>query len=395
MKRIGILNDYQGTVLTLPYWSRLSGRAAVDVFRDTVSSEDRLVRRLTPYEILILIRERTRFPASLIERLPALELLALTGRNSGHVDVAAATARGIIVAETEGSVVPTVELAIGLMLATVRRIPQEDRAMREGRWQIGLGVELSGKTLGIVGLGRIGKRIAGFGKFLGMQVLAWGPTLTEERAAASGVTFVPLDTLFRESDVISLHLRLSERTRGLVTARHLSLMKPSAYLINTARGPLVDEAALVTVLRERRIAGAGLDVFDVEPLPSSHPFLALENVVLSPHKGYVTQENYHIFFRQVVETSKITWTEISPLAPSTRRLWHGGRVGSVKGKLGPCGKTVRFPRPDPASRSLGVPALKGAPKQRQGGQKPLTLAEVCGKKHVGPRYWIPAFGHGD
>lgn len=301
MKRIAVLDDYQGTVPSLPYWSRLSGRATVDVFRDTVTDEDALVRRLAPYEILVLIRERTRFPASLIARLPALQLLALTGRNSGHVDVAAATARGILVTETEGSGVAAMEHTIGLMLATVRRTPQEDRALREGRWQTGIGVELSGKTLGILGLGRIGSRIAAFGKLLGMRVLAWGPTLTEERAAAGGVTCVPLDTLFRESDVISLHLRLSERTRGLVTARHFSLMKPSAYLINTARGPLVDEAALVAALREGRIAGAGLDVFDVEPLPPGHPLLALENVVLSPHMGYVTQEAYHIFFRQVVE----------------------------------------------------------------------------------------------
>jgi len=301
MKRIAILDDYQGTVVSLPYWMRLSGRARLDVFRDTISNEDELVRRLTPYEILVLIRERTRFPASLIARLPALELLTLTGRNSGHVDVAAATDRGVFITETEGSTASTVELTIGLMLATVRGIPQEDRAMREGRWQTRLGGELSGKTLGILGLGRIGTRIAGFGKFLGMRVLAWGPTLTAERAAASAVTCVPLDTLFREGDVISLHLRLSEKTRGVVTAQHLSLMKPSAFLINTARGPLVDEAALVTVLRERRIAGAGLDVYDEEPLPANHPLLTLENVVLSPHKGYVTQEGYHIFFRQVVE----------------------------------------------------------------------------------------------
>lgn len=301
MKRIAILDDYQGTVLTLPYWLRLSGRAAVEVFRDTVSDEDEQARRLAPYEILVLIRERTRFPASLIARLPALQLLALTGRNSGHVDVAAATARGILVTETEGSGVAAVEHTIGLMLATVRRIPQEDRALREGRWQTGLGVELSGKTLGILGLGRIGSRIAAFGKLLGMRVLAWGPTLTEERAAAAGVTRVPLDPLFRESDVVSLHLRLSGQTRGIVTAGHLSLMKPTAYLINTARGPLVDEAALFSALRERRIAGAGLDVFDVEPLPPHHPLLALDNVVLSPHMGYVTREAYHIFFRQVVE----------------------------------------------------------------------------------------------
>ncbi|MBI4572190.1 MAG: D-2-hydroxyacid dehydrogenase family protein [candidate division NC10 bacterium] len=301
MKRIAILDDYQGTVPSLPYWSRLSGRATVDAFRDTLLSEDELVRRLAPYEILVLIRERTRFPASLLARLPALELLALTGRNSGQVEATAATARGVLITETEGSGVAAMELTIGLLLATVRGIPQEDRAMREGRWQTGIGVELAGKALGILGLGRIGSRIAAFGKLLGMRVIAWGPTLTEERAAASGVTFVPLDTVFRESDVVSLHLRLSERTRGLVTEHHLSLMKPTAYLINTARGPLVEEAALVAALRERRIAGAGLDVFDVEPLPANHPLVMLDNVVLTPHTGYVTQEAYHIFFRQVVE----------------------------------------------------------------------------------------------
>lgn len=301
-KRIAILDDYQGTVLSLPYWSRLAGRASVDVYRDTLASEEELARRLRPYEILVLIRERTRFPASLLERLPALELLALTGRNSGHVDVAAATARSVLVTETEGSGVAAIEHTIGLLMAIVRRIPHEDRAMREGRWQTGLGVELAGKTLGILGLGRIGSRIAAFGQFLGMRVLAWGPTLTEERAAASGVIYVPLDTLFRESDVISLHLRLSEQTRGIVTARHLSLMKPTAYLINTARGPLVDEVALVVTLREGRIAGAALDVYDVEPLPPNSPLLALQNVVLSPHVGYVTREAYDLFFRQVLES---------------------------------------------------------------------------------------------
>jgi phosphoglycerate dehydrogenase-like enzyme len=302
MKRIAVLDDYQGAVLSLPYWAGLAGRATVEAFHDTISDEEELVRRLHPYHILVLIRERTRFPASLLQRLPALEMLALTGRNSGQVDAAAASAQGILLTETEGSGRSTVELTIGLMLAAVRRIPQEDRALREGRWQTGLGMELSDKTLGILGLGRIGSRVAAFGRFLGMRVLAWGPTLTPERAATSGVDFVPLDALFRESDVVSLHLRLSEKTRGLVTARQLSLMKPTAYLINTARGPLVDEAALVAALRERRIAGAALDVFDIEPMPPDHPLLALDNVVLSPHLGYVTHEVYHLFFRQVVES---------------------------------------------------------------------------------------------
>ncbi len=301
MKRIAILDDYQGAAACMPYWERLRERASVEAFRDTLTDEEQLAERVAPYEILVLIRERTRFSASLLARLPRLEVLALTGRNSGHVDVAVATERGVLVAETGGSGSAAIEHTIGLLMAVVRRIPREDRAMREGRWQTGLGVELAGKTLGILGLGRIGGRIAEFGKLLGMRVHAWGPTLTDERAAASGVTRVPLETLFRESDVVSLHLRLSEQTRGVVTADLLSLMKPTAFLVNTARGPLVDEGALVTALREGRIAGAALDVFDVEPLPRGHPLLTLENVVLSPHMGYVTREAYHHFFRQVVE----------------------------------------------------------------------------------------------
>jgi phosphoglycerate dehydrogenase-like enzyme len=207
----------------------------------------------------------------------------------------------VLVTETEGSGASPVELTMGLILAAARRIPQEDRALREGRWQTGVGVELRGKTLGILGLGRIGGRIAAFGNLLGMRVLAWGPTLTDERAAAAGVTRVSLETLFRESDVVSLHLRLSEMTRGVVTAALLALMKPTAFFVNTARGPLVDEAALVATLRARRIAGAALDVYDVEPLPVDHPLIALDNVVLTPHVGYVTGEVYRIFFRHVVE----------------------------------------------------------------------------------------------
>jgi phosphoglycerate dehydrogenase-like enzyme len=302
MKRIAILDDYQGAALSVPSWERLHDRVIVDGFRDTVKNEDDLAERLSPYEILVLIRERTRFPALLLARLPKLELLALTGRNLGQVDVDAATGRGILLTDTEGSGASAVELTIGLMLAVVRCIPQEDAAVRAGRWQTSLGVDLKGKTLGILGLGRIGSRIAAFGQFLGMRVLAWGPTLTDERAAASGVRRVSLEQLFRESDVVNVHLRLSDTTRGLVTGGLLRLMKPTAFLINTARGPIVDETALHAVLAERRIAGAGLDVYDVEPLPKDHPLVRLDNVVLTPHLGYVTQETYAIFFQQVVES---------------------------------------------------------------------------------------------
>jgi phosphoglycerate dehydrogenase-like enzyme len=325
MKRIAILDDYQGAALSAASWGQLNGRASVDVFRDTLRSEDDLVARLAAYEILALIRERTRFPASLLARLPALELLALTGRNLGQADASAATERGILLTDTEGSGASPVELTIGLMLAVARRIPHEAAALRSGRWQTSLGVELKGKTLGILGLGRIGSRIAAFGQFLGMRVCAWGPTLTDDRAAASSVARVPLDQLFRESDVVSVHLRLSDTSRGLVTADLLRCMKPTAFLINTARGPIVDEAALVAVLSERRIAGVGLDVYDVEPLPANHPLLRLDNAVLTPHLGYVTQETYRIFFRQVVENiaayldGRIPPRCINPEAAARRR----------------------------------------------------------------------------
>ena len=271
MKRIAILDDYQGVVLSLPYWARLKDRANIDAYRDTPADEDALVERLRQYEILVPIRERTAFPASLLRRLPSLKLLALTGRNSGHVDVEAATERGILITETEGSGSSAIEHTMALLLAVVRRIPEDDRAMRRGEWQTGLAVELLGKTLGIVGLGRIGGRIAAFGKLLGMRVLAWSPNLDDQRAAAAGARRVSLEELFRESDVVSIHLRLSERTRHIVKAQQLSLMKPTAFLINTARGPLVDEDALVAALRDKRIAGAALDVYDVEPLPEKHP----------------------------------------------------------------------------------------------------------------------------
>jgi phosphoglycerate dehydrogenase-like enzyme len=302
MTRIAIIDDWGGMVRPLPYWKRLDGRATVDAFPDTLADEAALARRLAPYEVVVAIRERTRFTAGVVDRLPALRLLALAGRWTGQVDLAAAAARGIVVTETEGSAVNAFEHTIALMMALVRRVPQEDRAMRAGAWQTPpLGVDMAGKTLGVVGLGKIGGKMAAFGRLLGMRVLASGITLTDERAAAAGATRVDLDTLLRESDVVSLHLRLSDTSRGLLTARHLALMKPTAFLVNTARGPIVEEAALIAALQARRIAGAALDVFDVEPLPAGHPLLALDNVVLTPHLGFVTAEGYAVFFGQAVE----------------------------------------------------------------------------------------------
>jgi phosphoglycerate dehydrogenase-like enzyme len=290
-------------VSALSVWKRLVGRATCDAFQDTLSSDDTLAARLAPYEIVVPTRERTFFRAGLIARLPALRLIAIGGRWTGQVDLAAAAARGIVVTDTEGSGVSAFEHTVALMMALVRRVPQEDRATRAGTWQTPpIGVDMYGRSLGIIGLGRIGGKMAAFGRLLGMRVLATGLTLTDQRAIAAGATRVDLDTLMRESDVVSVHYRLSEKTRGLITARHLALMKPTAFLVNTARGPIVDEAALVDVLRARRIAGAALDVFDVEPLPTAHPLLGLDNVVLTPHLGFVTAEGYGIFFGQAVES---------------------------------------------------------------------------------------------
>jgi phosphoglycerate dehydrogenase-like enzyme len=303
MTRIAIIDDWGGMVSALAIWKRLEDRARIDAFQDTLASEDALAERLAPYEIVVPTRERTFFRTGLLGRLPALRMIAIGGRFTGQVDLAAAAAKGIVVTDTEGSAVNAFEHTVALMMALVRRVPQEDRATRAGRWQTPpIGVDMYGKTLGIIGLGRIGGKMAAFGRLLGMRVLATGITLTDQRAAAAGATRVDLDTLLRESDVVSVHYRLSEKTRGLITARHLALMKPGAFLVNTARGPIVDERALVETLRARRIAGAALDVFDVEPLPDNHPLLALDNVVLTPHLGFVTAEGYGIFFGQATES---------------------------------------------------------------------------------------------
>lgn len=298
LKRTAILDDYQGALAAQPYWQGLADRIVIDVYRDTLHDADKLAERLRSYSIVVAIRERTLFPSRVLERLPNLELLSLGGRSSGQVDIAAATSRGILVTQTGGSTASAVELTMALMLALARRIPDEDRAMRKGLWQTGVGYDLSGKTLGLVGLGRIGTRIAAFGKLLGMRVLAWSANLTPEKAAAAGANYVSLDELCRESDVVSLHLRLSERTQGIFSARHIAMLKSTAFLVNTARGGLIDEPALVTALREKRIRGAALDVFQTEPLPSDHPLRSLENVVLTPHMGFVTAETYDQYARE-------------------------------------------------------------------------------------------------
>lgn len=296
MIKVALLDDYQNVAMEMADWSSLKPRATVTAFPDHLDDVDALAERLRPFDVIVLMRERTRVPRAVIERLPNLRLLITAAMWNASVDIDAATERGIQVCGTDDLPTPAAEMALGLMLALARAIPQEERAIRAGRWQTTLGVGMHGKTLGVIGLGNLGRQMAGYGTVLGMKVLAWSQNLSNEAAAASGAQRVDLDVLLAQSDVVSIHLKLSDRTRGLLGARELALMKPTAYLVNTARGPIVDEAALVDVLAARRIGGAALDVFDREPMSNDHPLLALENVVLAPHVGYVTVENYRLIY---------------------------------------------------------------------------------------------------
>jgi phosphoglycerate dehydrogenase-like enzyme len=256
---------------------------------------------LQEFEVVVAMRERTAFPAAVIERLPSLRLLVTTGMRNASIDLDAARAGGVTVCGTEALGPPTAELAWGLVLALARRIPQEDTALRAGRWQTSVGLGLRGLTLGVLGLGRLGAQVTGYGAAFGMRAIAWSQNLTAERAEECGATLVERDELFREADVLTIHLVLSERTRGLVGAHELALMKSTALLVNTSRGPIVDEDALAAALREGTIAGAAVDVYDHEPIRPDHPLIDAPNTVLTPHLGYVTEENYAVFYGQAVE----------------------------------------------------------------------------------------------
>ena len=301
MARVALLDDYQEVALSMADWKNLPAGTEVVVFKDHLAAEDAVARRLADFDIVMALRERTPFPRTLLERLPKLKLLITAGMRNASIDMKAAAERGVTVCGTAGLPYPTAELAWGLILSLMRRIPAEDRATREGRWQTSLGLGLNGKTLGVLGLGTLGSRAAKVGLAFEMDVLAWSQNLTAERAKEIGVTLVPKDELLARADIVSIHLVLGERTRGLIGARELGLMKRSAYLINTSRGPIVDEAALIRALGDGTIAGAGLDVFDEEPLPLHHPFRRLPNIVITPHLGYVTSETYRIFYGHAVE----------------------------------------------------------------------------------------------
>jgi phosphoglycerate dehydrogenase-like enzyme len=298
---VAVLDDYQTVALEMADWKSLEPEGEVQAFADNLVDLPRLAERLHTFDAVVLMRERTPFPRALFDRLPNLRLIVTAGMRNASIDVAAATEKGVLVTGTEMLAYPTAELAWGLIIGVVRHIPFEAEQMRKGAWQTTLGHGLHGKTLGILGLGKLGAQVAAIGKAFGMSVIAWSQNLTAERANAGGAKLVAKEVLFAEADVITIHLVLSDRTRGLVGAAELGRMKPTAYLVNTSRGPIVDSQALLETLRARRVAGAALDVYDQEPLSADHPLRKLDNVVLTPHLGYVLEENYRLLYPQAVE----------------------------------------------------------------------------------------------
>jgi phosphoglycerate dehydrogenase-like enzyme len=299
--RLAILDDYQNVALSMADWDGLRPSLQIQIFRDTLKSEDAVAERLRDFEIVVAMRERTAFRRSLLERLPKLKLLVTTGMVNASIDKKAAAERGIIVSGTTSLRHPTAELTWGLMLALARNITREDAGMRQGAWQTTVGISLHGKVLGILGLGKLGSQVAVFGKAFMMDVIAWSENLTIEHADSLGVQRVEKEEFFRRADFLTIHAVLSKRTRGLVGPDELAAMKSTAYLINTSRGPIVEERALIAALEPGKIAGAALDVFDQEPLPADHALRRLENVILTPHLGYVTDENYRAFYGEAAE----------------------------------------------------------------------------------------------
>jgi phosphoglycerate dehydrogenase-like enzyme len=301
MHRIAVLDDYQSVAATYADWSSLPEPVEVVAFSDHLADEDAVAARLEPFEIVVAMRERTPFPRSLLARLPNLRLLITTGAKNKSIDVTAAGELGITVCGTGAHPSGPVELTWALILATARHLPQEDANVRAGGWQQSVGTDLAGATLGVVGLGRLGERVARIGAAFGMDVVAWSQNLTAERAAEVGVRRVDRDELLSTADVVTIHLQLSDRTRGLFGRDEFALMKQTAILVNTSRGPIVEEAALLEALRNGRIAGAGIDVYDTEPLPAGHPLRAEPRAVITPHLGYVTKATYEVFYRGAVE----------------------------------------------------------------------------------------------
>lgn len=310
--KIAVLDDYQHVALSLADWSVVERDAEVVLFHRHLGDLEKAAGALADFDVIALMRERTPFPRALFERLPKLKLLVTSGHFNSAIDVAAAAERGVTVCGTATIGRTTVELTWALLMTAARNTAREDRALREGRWQVALGHTLEGKTMGLVGLGRLGAQVAEIARVFRMNLVAWSEHMTQERAAEHGARMVAKDELFAVSDFVGIHLRLSERTRGLVGAAELARMKRTAWIINTARGEIVDEPALIDALRNRRIGGAAMDVYAVEPLPVDHPFRSLENTVLSPHKGFVTDESYRVFYGETVENIR-SWMDGKPI----------------------------------------------------------------------------------
>lgn len=310
--RIAILDDYQGVALDCADWSRVRASHQVEVFRKPLGSESELVEKLKDFEVLCVMRERTRFPKEVIEQLPKLRFIATPGMSNAALDVDAAKAKGIVISGGTSPGHCTSELTFALLINVARQLHVQHDSMRKGGWQVGLGGELKGKTLGIIGLGRLGEQVAGYAKAFGMKLIAWSQNMTADRARACGADLVTKDEIFGLSDFITIHLKLSGRTTNLVSARELGLMKPTAYIINTSRGPIVNEADLLAALHSGSIGGAALDVYDVEPLPQDHPLRTAPRVLLTPHVGYVTQDNYRIFYGSIVEALE-AWLAGKPI----------------------------------------------------------------------------------
>lgn len=313
MLRAAILDDYQNVALRYADWAPVAKDVEIKVFDKPFASHAEAIKALQGFTIIAGMRERTPFPRAVIEALPDLKLLITTGAKNNSFDIKAAAERGVIVCGTGTVGNPTTGVVFGLLLELTRRIGFENARMKAGEpWQITIGKDLEGLTLGIVGLGKLGQRVAAIGQAFGMKAIAWSQNLTGERAKAANVGYATKEELFSTADVVSIHYALSERSRGLVTAADLDRMKPSAYLINTARAPIVDQTALIKALQEKKIAGAGLDVFDIEPLPVDHPYRRLDNVVLTPHLGYVSEQNYRKYYPDIVEDIR-AWLDGKPV----------------------------------------------------------------------------------
>jgi D-3-phosphoglycerate dehydrogenase len=311
--KAAILDDYQNVAMTVADWTPVKNDVDFQVHTDSLGRPAQVIAALQDCAVVCLMRERTLFGADIINALPALKLIVTSGMRNAAIDIAAASARGIPVCGTESLATPTAELTFGLMLELARRIGYEHARLKAGaRWQSTLGIDLRDKTLGIIGLGKLGAQVATIGRAFGMKTIAWSQNLTAEKAAAAGATLVSKEELLRQADFVTIHQQLSARTKGLIGAAELALMKPTAFLINTSRGPIADEKAIEAALRANKIAGAAIDVYDVEPLALDHPFRKLDTIVITPHLGYVTAENYKRFYGQMVENIR-AWLDGKPM----------------------------------------------------------------------------------